>query len=65
MLEQLPPDKLKDPTVALYYGILLAANGKHDEALVWLQIAGTSSHLLPEEKQLLVSVLGENNAPRP
>jgi hypothetical protein len=51
--------------VALYYGILLAANGKHDEALVWLQIAGTSSHLLPEEKQLLVSVLGENNAPRP
>jgi predicted Zn-dependent protease len=59
LLEQLPSAKLKEPTVALYYGLLLVANGKHDEALSWLEIARTNRHLLPEEKQLLASALGQ------
>jgi hypothetical protein len=55
LLEKFPPTRLKEPTLALYYGILLAATGKHEEAAAWLQIAQTNGNLLPEEKQLLLS----------
>ena len=53
VLQQLPPAELAQPSVALYYGVLLAATGKADQAKPWLQIAQTKGHLLPEEKELL------------
>ena len=53
-LQKLKPSQLEHRSVALYYGVLLSATGKASEAAPYLQIARTNSHLLPEEKQLLV-----------
>ena len=57
VLQQLPPAKLAEPSVALYYGVLLAAAGKADAARPWLEIARTKGHLLPEEQALLSAAL--------
>ena len=65
VMQQLKPAELAQPSVALYYGVLLAATGKTDQAKPWLQIAQTKGHLLPEEKQLLSTALGKGQAPRP
>jgi hypothetical protein len=65
VLQKLPPAELAQPSVALYYGVLLAATGKADQARPWLQIAQTKAHLLPEEKQLLSTALGKSNSQRP
>ena len=65
VLEKLPPAELAQPSVALYYGLLLAEVGKTNEARPWLQIARTNSTLLPEEKELLSTALGKVEAPRP
>jgi predicted Zn-dependent protease len=62
VLQKLPPAELAQPSVALYYGVLLAAVGKSDEALPWLQIAQTKGHFLPEEQQLLSAALGKTPA---
>lgn len=59
VLQKFKPDELAQPSVALYYGVLLAATGKPDEAKPWLQIAQTKGHLLPEEQQLLSAALGK------
>jgi hypothetical protein len=64
-LEKLQPAELAQPSVALYYGVLLAATGKADEAMPWLQIAQTKGHLMPEEQDLLSTALGKGQAPRP
>ena len=56
LLEKLAPAQLNQPSVALYYGVLLTAVGKTNKAAEWLQMAETSHQLLPEEKQLLTSV---------
>jgi predicted Zn-dependent protease len=53
VLQKLNSSQLEDPSVALYYGILLSATGKADEAAPYLQIARTKGRLLPEEKKLL------------
>jgi len=65
VLQQLQPAELAKPSVALYYGVLLAATGKTNQATPWLQIAQTHGHLLPEEKDLLFTALGKSQATRP
>jgi hypothetical protein len=65
VLQRLQPAELAQPSVALYYGVLLAATGKANQAMPWLQIAQTKGHLLPEERELLVTALGKGKPPRP
>lgn len=55
-LQKLNPSQLEQPSPALYYGILLSANGKAAEAAPYFQIARTQGQLLPEEKQLLAEM---------
>jgi hypothetical protein len=43
---------LRDPSLAAYYGIILAAAGDAAKAREYLKI-GASARLLPEEKALL------------
>ena len=57
VLQAISPAELARPSMALYYGVLLAAAGKAGEAGHWLQIAQTQGHLLPEEQQLLTLAL--------
>jgi predicted Zn-dependent protease len=52
-LQKLNPSELEQPSIALYYGILLCAAGQAGEAGPYLQIARTQGRLLPEEKRLL------------
>jgi predicted Zn-dependent protease len=61
ILETLPADKLRQPMLATYYGVLLAADGQPAKAKVYLDIAGRSV-LLPEEKTLVAVAL---NPPPP
>jgi hypothetical protein len=56
-LQKLSRADLEQPSVALYYGVLLSATGKTNEAGSFLQIAKTKGRLLPEEKQLLAEAL--------
>jgi Flp pilus assembly protein TadD len=65
VLQKLQPAELAQPSVALYYGVLLAATGKPDQAMPWLQIAQTKGHLLPEEKELLAIAMGKGQVPQP
>ncbi len=51
-LEKLPPEALEQPSVALYYGLLLTAAGQTNEAGKYLLLAQHAT-LLPEEKTLL------------
>ena len=53
VLEALKPDQLEVPSVALYYGVLLAANDESEKATKYLELA-EKGQLLPEEKALLV-----------
>jgi Flp pilus assembly protein TadD len=59
VLQKLKPAQLEQPSIALYYGILLAATGKNAEAAAYFQIAQTQGRLLPEEKQLLTETLAK------
>lgn len=52
-----PDDQLRDPSLALYYGIFLAANGQTEEARKFLEI-GKRAPMLPEEKVLFQRALG-------
>jgi predicted Zn-dependent protease len=54
-LEQLPPDQLRWPSVALYYAVLLAESGRTNEAKPFAVLARTQA-LLPEEKALLAKL---------
>lgn len=56
-LEKLPPDALEQPSVALYYGCLLSAAGRTNQAARYLERARHGT-LLPEEKQLLAAAGG-------
>ena len=51
--QALTPAQLEQPSVALYYGLLLSASGKPTEAAPYLEIARKHGQLLPEERQLL------------
>jgi Flp pilus assembly protein TadD len=65
VLRKFQPSELTQPSVALYFGVLLAATGNAEEAVPWLQIAQTKGHLLPEEQELLSTALGKGQAPQP
>jgi Flp pilus assembly protein TadD len=56
VLEKLKPAALEAPSVALYYGLLLAAAGETNQAGKYLEIA-RKSELLPEEKALATEAL--------
>ncbi len=51
VMQTLPQDQLSRPEIALYYGLLLVANGQHPAAEPYLA-AANKAHLLPEEQQL-------------
>jgi Flp pilus assembly protein TadD len=51
-MNALSEDQLRDPSVAAYYGVLLAATGEAAKAREYLNLA-TSAKLLPEEKALV------------
>jgi len=57
-LQKLKPPQLEQPSVALYYGVLLRAVGQTNEAARFLALAQIESSLLPEEKQLLSGTMG-------
>ena len=52
VISSLPEDQLKDPAIASYYGIILAAAGDREKARQYLEI-GRGARLLPEEKALV------------
>jgi predicted Zn-dependent protease len=56
-MEKLNGGSLEQPSVALYYGVLLAALGENEKASHFLALAKTEDQLLPEEKRLLAEAL--------
>ena len=54
-MQKLKPAQLQQTTVSLYYGILLRATGRSNEAALFLSLAKNEGSLLPEEKQLLAA----------
>lgn len=51
-MDQLGPEQLRDPSVAVYYGIVLATDGQKEKAREYLRRA-PEANLLPEEKALV------------
>jgi Flp pilus assembly protein TadD len=51
-MDQLSQDQLRDPSVAVYYGVVLAAAGQKEKAREYLRRAAEAT-LLPEEKALV------------
>ncbi len=51
-MDKLTPDQLRDPSLAVYYGVVLAAVGQKEKARNCLQRA-SEANLLPEEKALV------------
>ena len=66
VMSALKPDDLRDPQVAIYYGMLLTAAGQAAKAEEFLQL-GAGWQLLPEEKAMLarVKVAASKDAPPP
>ncbi len=52
VLQKLKPEALENPSIALYYGLLLSASGQPAQARKYLDLVQPAK-LLPEEKQLL------------
>ncbi|HYR22367.1 MAG TPA: hypothetical protein VEP30_05530 [Chthoniobacterales bacterium] len=52
VMTELNESQLREPSVAVYYGVILAASGNSDKAREYLKLAATAK-LLPEERQLL------------
>ena len=55
VMKKLDARQLAEPSVALYYGLLLTATGATNTAAHYLDIAAHDGHLLPEEKRLLAA----------
>jgi hypothetical protein len=53
-LEKCSTTALQSPAVALYYGVLLEADGQTHQATRFLALAKSSDALLPEEQQLAI-----------
>ncbi len=51
-LETLSPEQLRQPQIAVYYGIILAAGGDEARAAEYLDL-GEKATLLPQEKELV------------
>ena len=60
LLEQLGPAQLSKPSIAAYYGTILAADSQFDKARPYLTIAAEAK-LLPEELQMVHSALTQVN----
>ncbi len=56
LMSALPPQRLEQPSIAAYYGLLLTANGFRDKAATYLDLA-KAADLLPEEKELVADAL--------
>jgi predicted Zn-dependent protease len=54
-LKTLSSEQLREPSVAVYYGLILAESGAQAQANEYLQL-GQSASLLPEEKALLAKL---------
>jgi predicted Zn-dependent protease len=52
LMETLPKSELLQPEIAIYYAVLLSANGRREAAAPYFVAAG-KAEMLPEEKQLL------------
>jgi predicted Zn-dependent protease len=52
VMSQLNESQLREPSVAVYYGVVLATSGNSAKAREYLKIAATGK-LLPEERQLI------------
>ncbi len=52
VLQEFKPDELREPAVAQYYGIFLAASGQTERAEEYLRLGAKASQL-PEEKSLV------------
>ena len=52
LLETLTPEQLREPNVAAYYGVFLAAAGDQTRAAEYLDL-GDKANLLPQEKALM------------
>ena len=52
VMEALPPEQVRQPEIAAYYGIILAAAGDHARAAEFLDLSETAT-LLPQEKALV------------
>jgi tetratricopeptide (TPR) repeat protein len=52
IVERLPEEAIDDPSIGLYYGLVLAANGKGEAAKPYLTAALRSGQLFPEEESL-------------
>lgn len=62
VFEKLREDQLRNPSVAAYYGVLLAAEGQVDKARHFLDLAARAT-LLPEEQRLLADARRRARAP--
>lgn len=51
-MSRLEAEQLRDPAIAAYHGILLAAAGQKEKAQDFLQLS-SGAYLLPEEKELI------------
>ena len=52
IMRQLTPEQVHDPSVAAYFGVLLAAAGQNDDATEYFALA-EKAKLLPEEEELV------------
>ena len=52
VIERLTPQQLEDPSIALYYGLILKSSGNASRAARYFEIAAKAT-LLPEERKLL------------
>lgn len=64
IMETLPPDKLREPATAIYYGMFLAAAKRTAKAEEYLQL-GEHWPLLPEEEAILDRVMQKSPAVQP
>lgn len=55
LMQTLPPDQLARPDIALYYALLLSANGRKADAAPYIA-AAKKAQLLPEERKLLQKI---------
>jgi Flp pilus assembly protein TadD len=64
IMSQLSPAELQDPSIAAYYGVILAAAGRKTEAAHFLNEAKKAS-LLPEEEKLVTQARDIIVPPKP
>ncbi len=64
IMSALTPEQLRDPSVAAYYGVVLAGAGRKPEAAHYLDEAGKAK-LLPEEERLVAQARAILTPPKP